>query len=200
MSDEAADQRGQLWLVRHGETEWSKSGQHTGRSDIDLTDVGRQNARAVAPRLASHDFARVLTSPLKRAVATAELAAFGDRAEQLDDLMEWDYGEEEGLTTAHIRKSRPGWTVWHEGPRGGETVWDVGVRADRVIATVRETAGSVLAFSHGHFARVLGARWIGLSAVEGHKLKLSTAAISVLGYDREVAAIVRWNDTSHLDG
>lgn len=188
----------ELWLVRHGETEWSKSGQHTGRTDIELTDVGRDNARALRPRLAGTEFARVLTSPLRRARDTSVLAGYGDRAERVDDLMEWDYGDEEGLTTAEIRKQRPGWTVWSEGPTGGETVWDVGARADRVIELARGTEGVVLAFSHGHFARVLGARWIGLSAAEGHKLKLSTAAISVLGYDRETAAILRWNDTSHV--
>ena len=190
----------ELWLVRHGETEWSKSGQHTGRTDIELTDVGRDNARALRPRLAGTEFARVLTSPLRRALDTSVLAGYGDRAERVDDLMEWDYGDEEGLTTAEIRQQRPGWTVWSEGPTGGETVWDVGARADRVIELARGTDGVVLAFSHGHFARVLGARWIGLSAADGHKLKLSTAAISVLGYDRETAAILRWNDTSHVAG
>jgi probable phosphoglycerate mutase len=190
----------ELWLVRHGETEWSKSGQHTGRTDIELTDVGRSNAQSLATRLAGRQFARVLTSPLKRAAATAELAGFGDRVELVEDLMEWDYGNEEGLTTVEIRKGRPGWTVWQQGPVGGETVGDVGARTDRVIAQVRNSEGSVLAFTHGHLARVLGARWIGLAAVEGHKLKLSTAAICVLGYDRETPAIVRWNDTSHLGG
>ena len=195
--DDTEGQR-ELWLVRHGETEWSKSGQHTGRTDIELTEAGRANARALAARLVGRQFSRVLTSPLRRAAETAALAGFGSGAERVEDLMEWDYGEEEGITTLEIRKNRPGWTVWHEGPVGGETVWDVGARTDRVIELVRATGGPVLAFTHGHLARVLGARWIGLSAVEGHKLKLSTAAISVLGYDREVPAIVRWNDTSHL--
>lgn len=198
MSD-ASDQ-GQLWVVRHGETEWSRSGQHTGRTDIELTDIGRENARALAPRLAQQDFARVLTSPLRRAAETSELAGYGGRAKRLDDLMEWDYGDDEGRTTAEIRKEHPGWTVWNEGPRRGETVWDVGARADRVIALVRSTGAAVLAFSHGHFARVLGARWVGLSPADGHRLKLSTAAICVLGYDREVAAIERWNDAGHVSG
>lgn len=192
------EEAAELWLVRHGETEWSRSGQHTGRTDIDLTDGGRDNARALAAPLRGRHFTRVLTSPLQRAVATSELAGFGERMERVDDLMEWDYGEVEGLTTKEIRVHRPGWTVWEEAPRGGETVWDVGVRADRVIAMARATEGNVLAFSHGHFTRVLGARWIGLPAADGHKLKLSTAAISVLGYDRETAAIVRWNDIGHL--
>ena len=188
----------ELWVVRHGETEWSRSGQHTGRTDIELTEAGRRNAAALRPRLAGHEFARVLSSPLKRAVATSELSGFGDRVEHLDDLMEWHYGDAEGLTTEEIRLEHPGWTVWREGPRGGETVADVGARADCAIEVVRQCDGPVLAFSHGHFARVLGARWIGLDPERGHNLKLSTAAICVLGYDRETPAILKWNDTSHL--
>jgi len=188
----------QLWLVRHGETEWSASGRHTGTTDIELSEAGRRHAAALRERLADVEFARVLTSPLKRARVTCELAGLGDRAEVVADLAEWDYGEDEGLTTAEIREERPGWTVWREGPRGGETADDVGRRADRVIDLVADSAGPVVAFAHGHLCRVVGARWIGLPPAEGIRLKLSTAAVCVLGYDRETRAVVRWNDTGHV--
>ena len=189
---------GELWLVRHGETEWSASGRHTGTTDIELSDAGRRHAQLLRQRLAGTEFARVLTSPLQRARVTCELAGFGDRAEVVADLAEWDYGQDEGLTTPQIREKRPGWTVWAEGPRGGETAAEVGQRADRVIAMATQSART-LAFGHGHLCRVIGARWIGLDAAEGIRLTLSTAAICVLGHDRETPAIVRWNDTSHLD-
>ncbi len=188
----------ELWLVRHGETEWSASGRHTGTTDIELSDGGRRHATTLRERLEGVEFARVLTSPLQRARVTCELAGFADRAEVLPDLAEWDYAQDEGLTTPEIREERPGWTVWREGPLGGETAEDVGRRADRVIALAAESAGAVLAFGHGHMSRVIGARWIGLPAAEGIRLKLSTAAVSVLGYDRETPAVVRWNDTGHL--
>jgi broad specificity phosphatase PhoE len=188
----------QLWLVRHGETEWSASGKHTSRTDIDLTDAGVEAAREVAPRLAGCTFVRVLSSPLLRARRTAELAGFGS-PEVVADLTEWDYGEDEGRTTAEIRQDRPGWTVWHDGPRGGETAEDVARRADRVIGLVRATDGPVLAFSHGHFSRVLGARWLGLEATAGAHLALSTASVSVLGWERDCPAVLHWNDTGTLD-
>jgi broad specificity phosphatase PhoE len=189
----------QLWLVRHGETEWSASGQHTGTTDIELSDAGRRLATALRERLAGIEFDRVLTSPLQRARVTAELAGFGDRAEVVPELAEWDYGQDEGRTTPEIREARPGWTVWRDGPLGGETAEVVGQRADKVIALATESTGRVLAFGHGHMSRVIGARWIGLAPAEGIRLKLSTAAVCVLGYDRETPAIVRWNDTGHLD-
>jgi broad specificity phosphatase PhoE len=189
----------ELWLVRHGETEWSASGQHTGTTDIELTDAGRRLATVLSRRLAGNDFDRVLTSPLQRARVTAELAGFGERAEVVPELAEWDYGQDEGRTTPEIRKDRPGWTVWRDGPLDGETAEDVGRRADKVIALAMESAGPVLAFGHGHLSRVIGARWIGLAPTEGNRLKLSTAAICVLGYDRESRAIVHWNDTGRLD-
>jgi|SRR5215210_2734461 len=188
----------ELWLVRHGETEWSASGRHTGTTDLELSAAGRRLAGKLRQRLDGQEFARVLTSPLRRARATCELAGFGDRAEVIDDLVEWNYGQDEGLTTPQIREDRPGWTVWGDGPKDGETAADVGRRADRVIATVQESAGPVIAFGHGHMCRVLGARWIGMPPEEGIRLKLSTAAICVLGADRETPAIVRWNDTGHL--
>jgi probable phosphoglycerate mutase len=192
---------GELWLVRHGETEWSASGRHTGLTDIDLTDDGRRHALALRSRLAGHDFARVLTSPALRARVTCELAGYADRAEVVEDLHEWDYGQDEGLTTDEISRDVPGWTVWDPGPRGGETAAEITRRADRVVAMARSReAGAVLAFAHGHICRVIGARWIGLAAVDGARLKLSTAAVSVLGYEHGTTpAIERWNDTGHLE-
>lgn len=187
-----------LWLVRHGETEWSASGRHTSFTDIDLTPAGEQAAGKVAGRLTGGTFARVLASPRVRAKRTAELAGFPD-AEAVDDLQEWDYGEDEGLTTPQIREQRPGWTVWSDGPRAGESAEDVRRRADRVVELVRATDGDVLAFSHGHFSRVLGARWLGLHVAAGAHLELSTASVSVLGWERETAVIEHWNDTGSLD-
>jgi len=187
----------QLWLVRHGETEWSASGRHTSRTDLDLTDAGVEAARSVADKLRGTSFARVLSSPLLRARRTAELAGAGS-PELVEDLHEWDYGDDEGLTTAQIRESRPGWTVWRDGPQGGETCAEVGARADRVVELVRAVDGPVLAFSHGHFSRVLGARWLGLEVTEGAHLALSTASVSVLGWERDTPAVLHWNHTGTL--
>ena len=189
-----------LWLVRHGETEWSASGRHTSRTDVELTGEGESAARALAERLAGVEFARVLCSPRLRARRTAELAGFGDAAgvEVLDDLAEWDYGDDEGLTTPEIREQRPGWSVWTDGPRGGETAAQVASRADRVVAAVRAGTGDVLAFSHGHLCRVLGARWIGQPVSLGAHLELATASVSVLGWERETPTLERWNETGDL--
>ena len=187
----------QLWLVRHGETEWSASGRHTSRTDLDLTEAGVESARSVAEKLRGTSFARVLSSPLLRARRTAELAGAGS-PELVEDLREWDYGDDEGLTTAQIRESRPGWTVWRDGPQGGETCAEVGARADRVIELVRAVDGPVLAFSHGHFSRVLGARWLGLEVTDGAHLTLSTASVSVLGWERDTPAVLHWNHTGTL--
>ena len=184
----------ELVLVRHGETEWTLSGQHSGRSDVPLTEAGRREVGSVAPRLAGRSFARVLSSSLSRAWDTAALAGFADRAERRDDLMEWDYGDYDGVTTADIRKERPGWTVWADGVPNGESVHDVGRRADAVIAELRDAGGDVLLFSHGHFLRVLAARWVGLSPADGRRLALGPGSISVLGWERETPVIVRWND------
>jgi len=185
-----------LWLVRHGETEWSKSGQHTSRTDIPLTELGRRQATGVARKLDGHDFAFVLSSPKVRALETARLAGFGDRVETTGDLVEWDYGEDEGRTTPEIRTDRPGWTIWADGPRGGETADEVAARVDRVIARVREADGDVLVFAHGHVLRVLAARWIGESPSEGRFFELGTATLSVLGWERETPTIERWNEAS----
>jgi probable phosphoglycerate mutase len=196
MADDAAP-ASQLWLVRHGETEWSASGRHTSRTDLDLTGAGVEAARSVAAKLRGTSFARVLSSPLLRAWRTAELASFGS-PEPVEDLREWDYGADEGLTTAQIRESRPGWTVFRDGPAGGETCAEVGARADRVVELVRAVDGPVLAFSHGHFCRVLGARWLGLEVTDGAHLTLSTASVSVLGWERDTPAVLHWNHTGTL--
>ncbi|HEX2046801.1 MAG TPA: histidine phosphatase family protein [Acidimicrobiales bacterium] len=182
-------------LVRHGQTEWSVSGQHTGRTDIPLTDEGRVQAEALGARLSRWRFARVLSSPLARALDTCRLAGMGDRVEITDDLREWDYGEYEGRRTADIREERPGWGLWIHGVPGGETVGEVGRRADRVIEGARQADGDVALFAHGHVLRVLAARWLGLPPDHGRLLALSTASISVLGWERETAVVERWNET-----
>lgn len=184
----------ELVLVRHGETEWTLSGQHSGRTDVPLTEAGRRQVATVAPKLAGRQFARVLSSPLSRAWDTAALTGFADRAERRDDLMEWDYGDYDGVTTPEIRKDRPGWTVWADGVPNGEAVDDVGRRADRLLAEVRDSDGDVLLFSHGHFLRILAARWIGLPPGDGRRLALGPGSVSVLGWERETPVIVRWND------
>jgi probable phosphoglycerate mutase len=181
-------------LVRHAETEWSRDGRHTGLTDIPLSDEGRATARALAPRLRQWRFERVLSSPLSRARETCELCGLGERAEILDDLHEWDYGEYEGLTTAQIHAQRPDWVLWRDGCPGGENAGQVGARADRVIAAIGEARGAVAVFSHGHMLRVLGARWIALDPSQGARLGLSTAAVSVLGYERDTRILALWND------
>jgi broad specificity phosphatase PhoE len=186
--------RPELWLVRHGETEWSRLGRHTGRTDVRLTDAGRAEASAVARKLAGHAFSQVLSSPLSRALDTARIAGFGDVVETSDDLLEWHYGADEGLTTAEIRRERPGWTVWRDGPKDGETAADVGTRVDRVVERVRAADGDVLVFAHGHVLRVLAACWLGEPPTEGRLFALSTATVSVLGWERETAVIERWNE------
>jgi probable phosphoglycerate mutase len=183
----------QVWLVRHGETEWSAAGRHTGSTDLPLTVRGQEAARAVAATLHEHPFAAVLTSPLRRARETCELAGLSASAQVVDDLREWEYGDYEGLTTAQIRESRPGWTVWRDGCPGGESAADVGARADRVVARVRAIDGDVAVFAHGHFLRVLGARWCGLSPESGAVLALDTATLCRLGWEREQAVVRMWN-------
>jgi broad specificity phosphatase PhoE len=181
-----------VWLLRHAETEWSRDGRHTGRTDVPLTEAGREHARALRSRIARHDFALVLSSPLSRARETAELA--GLRNVEIDDeLVEWDYGDYEGRTTADIRTERPGWELWRDGCPGGETVEQVGERADRAIARALETQGDVAIVAHGHLLRILGARWIGLPASGGGALALDTATRCELGFERERRVIVTWN-------
>jgi broad specificity phosphatase PhoE len=182
----------QLWIVRHGETEWSRDGRHTSTTDIDLTPEGEEVARGLAGRLVDADIDLVLTSPRTRARRTAELAGFPD-AHLEDDLVEWDYGDYEGLTTPEIRETVPGWTVWTHPCPGGETADQVGARLDRVVAKVRAHGGRVLVFSHGHASRVLAARWLGLPPTDGRHFVLDTATVSILGWERESPAVVRWN-------
>jgi len=180
-------------LVRHGETEWSRAGKHTGRTDVPLTELGREEAVRVGLALRPRRFSLVLTSPLSRALETCRLAGLGDEAQVRDDLVEWDYGEYEGRTTNEIRKERPGWTLWEDGVIGGETAEEVGARADRVIAEVRARTGDAAVFAHGHLLRVLAARWLGLEPTGGALLALDPATMSVLGYERERAVVRSWN-------
>lgn len=182
----------ELWLVRHGETEWSRDGRHTSTTDIPLTDSGVEVARALAARLSHVRFDLVLSSPRQRARRTAELAGFPD-AHVEADLAEWDYGDYEGITTAEIRERDPGWTIWTHSCPNGETGEQVARRLDRVVAKVRAHGGRVLAFGHGHALRALAARWIEQPVEEGRFFKLDTATVSTLGYERETPAVVRWN-------
>jgi probable phosphoglycerate mutase len=189
MAAEALD----LVLVRHGETEWSRAGKHTGRTDVPLTDVGRKRAQMVGAALRSRRFAAVWTSPLSRALETCRLAGFGNVALPKDELMEWDYGEYEGRTTPEIRHERPGWTLWLDGVPGGESADDVGARVDRLLAEADKIGGDVLLFAHGHVLRTLAARWLGLEPASGRLFALDPATISVLGYERETRVLRLWN-------
>jgi broad specificity phosphatase PhoE len=183
----------EIVLVRHGETEWSRAGKHTGRTDVPLTEEGRAQASALGAALGGWRFALVLTSPLSRAVETCRLAGLGEVAQERDELREWDYGAYEGRTTAEIREERPGWTLWRDGVPDGETAAEVGARADRVIAELRAAEGDGVVFAHGHLLRVLAARWLGLEPADGRYFALDTATIGVLGYEREAAVIRLWN-------
>ena len=184
----------QVWLARHGETEGSRSGQHTGRTDIPLTETGRNQAVALGERLRGHPFARVLTSPLSRAAETARLAGFGDIMVVDEDLREWDYGEFEGRKTDEIREQYRDWTIWRGPWPGGESIDHVAARADRILQRVGAVDGDVLIFSHGHLLRVLAARWLGREPEAGGMFALSTATISLLGWEREARVIERWNE------
>jgi probable phosphoglycerate mutase len=181
----------EVWLLRHAETEWSRAGRHTGRTDVPLTAVGREAARALRARIEGHEFALVLCSPLSRARETAELAGLDFQLR--DDLVEFDYGEYEGITTALIRERQPDWTLWRDGSPGGETPDDVGRRVDRVIAEALRAAGDVALVAHGHVLRVLAARWLEQPAAFGGRLRLDTGTLSVLGFERETRVIHRWN-------
>jgi probable phosphoglycerate mutase len=182
-----------VYVVRHGETEWSLSGQHTGVTDIPLTENGRAVARRLKPILAEPSFALVLTSPLSRARETCELAGLGARAELEPDLKEWNYGEYEGLTPKQIHDKKPGWMIFRDGCPGGEAPAQIGARVDRVIARVRAAPGDVALFAHGHVFRVLVARWIGLPPGGGQHFLLDTATLNVLGYYRDSPAVKIWN-------
>ena len=194
-----------VFLARHGETEWSVTGQHTGRTDLPLTEEGRRQAKRLGARLAGADFALVLVSPLSRALETARLAGFaiGEKdsvAEVAPDLVEWDYGAYDSLTAAEIRQERPGWTPWHRGYPGGETLDELAARADRIVQRVRPVDGDVALFAHGHILRVIAARWLEQPAIEACHYYLATATLSVLAWERETPVIERWNEACHLEG
>lgn len=182
-----------VWLIRHGETEWSRSGRHTGRTDLPLTETGLRVAAALAPVLGRESFALVLVSPLKRAQETCELAGLGDRAQAEPDLLEWNYGEYEGLTPAEIHERAPGWLLFTDGAPGGERPDDVGRRVDRVIARARTAPGNVVVFAHGHLLRVLAARWLGWPVAAGRHFLLDTGTVNILSAYRQAPAIKRWN-------
>jgi broad specificity phosphatase PhoE len=188
----------QVWLVRHGETEWSRLGRHTGWTDIPLTEVGRDQARSLGRRLAGHRFELVLTSPLSRAAETTAIAGFGTVAIADPDLREWDYGDLEGRLTEEIRADHPGWTIWRGPWPGGETAGEVGERADRVLARISRVDGTALVVAHGHLLRVLAARWLGLPPASGGLFALDTATVSILDRDRATPVIETWNETCHL--
>lgn len=185
--------RAQLWLVRHGETQWSLSGQHTGTTDLPLTDKGEQQAIRIGSFLKGRDFAVVLTSPLLRASETCRLAGFGEIAKRDPNLTEWDYGDYEGRTTSGIRKERPGWSLWKDGVPRGETIEHVATRAQAVIDRVVASPGDVLLFGHGHLLRILSCCWLGLPPDDGRLFAIATGSVSTLGYERETRVITRLN-------
>ena len=186
--------RGELWLIRHGETEWSAAGRHTSSTDLALTAEGERKARAVGRLLGDKTFALVLASPLRRALDTCRLAGYSPQ--ETPDLREWGYGSYEGLTTAEIQVQNPGWTIWTGTPPGGESAEEVGARADRVIARAAAAGGDVALFGHGHMLRVLAARWLGLEPTGGRLLALSTGSVSVLGYEHQTRVVQGWNRTT----
>jgi broad specificity phosphatase PhoE len=186
--------QGNLWVIRHGETEWSASGRHTSSTDLPLTAEGERKAAAVGRLLAGKTFALVLASPSRRAIDTCRLA--GCSALITPDLREWGYGAYEGLTTAEIQAENPGWTIWTGTPPGGESAEEVGARADRVIATAQAAEGDVALFGHGHMSRVLAARWLSMEPAGGRLFALSTGSVSVLGYERETRVLQVWNRTN----
>jgi broad specificity phosphatase PhoE len=189
-----------VYLARHGETAWSLSGQHTGLTDLPLTEQGERNARRLGERLAGLTFEKIFTSPLQRARRTCELSGFGEAAEVDRNLVEWNYGDYEGLRTPEIRAKRAGWQLFRDGCPGGESPIQVGARADEVVNHLRAVNGNVLVFSSGHFLRVLASRWLGLEPAAGRFFVLNTASVSALGYENNLSqpAIRLWNDTSHL--
>ena len=180
-------------IVRHGETEWSANGKHTSRTDLSLTEPGRERGLALASQLSEWSFSLVLTSPLKRARETCELAGLGGSMELCEDLREWDYGEYEGLTTPQIHEQNPDWVLWRDGCPGGERPTDVGARADRALEQLRSAGGDAVAFAHGHILRVVAARWVAMEPSFGARVALSAGALSVLGFERETEVIRRWN-------
>lgn len=194
------NQTNEVVLVRHGETDWSRTGKHTGRTDIALTETGRLQADQLATMLQDRTFTLVMSSPLRRATETYQRSGLPEPVEISDDLLEWDYGDYEGTTTAETRREIPDWSVWTHPITGGETSEMVGQRADTVIEGVLATSGDAALFAHGHFLRILATRWLGLPADSGRFLALNTATISVLGFERENRVIRHWNEGCHLRG
>jgi broad specificity phosphatase PhoE len=184
-----------IFIVRHGETEWSANGRHTGRTDLPLTQTGRGQAEHLPALLGGRSYSLVLVSPLRRARETCELAGFGDVAQVTEDLHEWDYGDYEGLTTPQIREQNPDWNLWQEGCPGGESPAEIGARVDRVLERFSAIEGDGLAFAHGHVLRVLTARWLQMEVAAGARFALAAAGLSVLGHERETEVIERWNVT-----
>lgn len=191
----------QITLVRHGETKWSLSGQHTGHTDLPLLERGEMQAKALRKRLTSHHFSHIYTSPLRRASQTCELAGFCDQALVMEDLVEWDYGEYEGLTSEEIHEIDPHWTIFTKGAPGGESISDIAKRTERVLTTLSHLAGkgNILLFSSGHFLRALATRWLGLPLTEGKFFALSPGSLSILGWEKANPVLLTWNDTSHLE-
>ncbi len=187
---------GELWLIRHGQTEWSLSGAHTGRTDIPLTEEGRRQALGVRELLHGRAFALVLSSPLQRALDTCKLAGYGDGAQADPNLMEWNYGDYEGRTTGQILQERPGWSLWRDGVPNGETIEQAAARAQAVIGRAVAAGGDVALFAHGHILRILTTCWLGLPPVDARLFALGTATVSTLGYERETRVISRWNLSS----
>lgn len=188
-----AQVKAKIVIVRHGETEWSAAGKHTSRTDLSLTADGRRDAARLGQYLAGRKFSLVLSSPLRRARETCELAGFADEAELCDDLREWDYGEYEGLTSAEIRESNPSWSLWRDGCPGGETPAQVGARVDRALARLRAADGEAIAFAHGHILRVLSARWLEMEVAAGARLALSAGAVCSLGFEHATHVLALWN-------
>lgn len=192
------EERQELWLIRHGETEWSSERRHTGRSDIPLTAHGRCQAEILASRFSGIRFDLVLSSPLSRAFETCRLAGYGDVAHLTDDLCEWDYGQYEGRTTADIRKEVPGWSIWTGQAPGGETISEVAGRARKVIERAVSVKGNTLVFAHAHVLRILAACWLGLPPLAGRNFVLDTASLSILGFERENNVVIAWNQDFRL--
>lgn len=186
----------EIWLIRHGQTVWSLSGAHTGRTDLPLTEEGRRRAAALRPLLNGHPFSLVLASPLQRALETCRLAGYGDVAQVDPNLQEWDYGDYEGLTTSQILQQRPGWSLWRDGVPNGETIEQAAARAEAVLARAMKTDGDVALFAHGHILRILTACWLELPPTDARLFALATATVSALGYERETCVISRWNLSS----
>ena len=187
-----------IYLIRHGKTEWTLKGKHTGMTDIPLTENGKLQAKMIGKRLKGHVFHTILSSPLQRAAMTCEMAGFLKQAKFDSDLVEWNYGEFEGLTRDEICKKAPHWNIFSNGATGGECITDISARASRVLAKIQSIHGDVALFSHGHFLRVLSARWLQLPAQEGRLFALSTASISILGFEHQGNVLTLWNDISHL--